>query len=70
MIFSYSLFEGILVTLFPDLWVQWNLHITDTYRTNFILRCREVSAGMEVSPFAIVYFGTKIFVRCSEVSVV
>ena len=23
---------------------------------------------MEVSPFAIVYFGTKIFVRCSEVS--
>ena len=24
---------------------------------------------MEVSPFAIVYFGTKIFVRCSEVSV-
>ena len=25
---------------------------------------------MEVSPFAIVYFGTKIFVRCSNVSVV
>ena len=25
---------------------------------------------MEVSPFAIVYFGTKIFVRCAEVSVV
>ena len=24
---------------------------------------------MEVSPFAIVYFGTKIFFRCSEVSV-
>ena len=25
---------------------------------------------MEVSPFAMVYFGTKISVRCSEVSVV
>ena len=25
---------------------------------------------MEVSPFAIVYSGTKIFVRCSEMSVV
>ena len=25
---------------------------------------------MEVSPFAIVYLRTKIFVRCSEVSVV
>ena len=49
--------------------IQWNLHITDTIRTDFNVICREVSTVKRLYFNDYVNFGTQVSVRCMEVSV-
>ena len=42
--------------------VQWSLHITDIFGTNFIVRCREVSA-VRGDIFCKIIFGYMYVVR-------
>ena len=54
---------------FVEMLLQGNFHIADSFGTNAIVRCREVSAVGKCHYFHTV-FGTEIFVHCLEVSVV